>query len=87
MKTNTLDHRVLTQLLQVPAPTQVELAKTLKVKPDAVAKSLTRLHSLGLVDLQRAGVRTDPKLRLFSLFEQVSFAISHLQSSLAGAYE
>jgi predicted ArsR family transcriptional regulator len=80
-----LDSAIVKLLLTLESPTQADLAKTLRVKPTAVAHSLSMLQKNGLVDLEREGTRIMPRLSLFRKIAEFEATISALRCTLKGS--
>ena len=79
----TLDKQILTALKSGMPTSQKELAITLGVKPDAIAKSLTRLAKDDLIVLQRCGQPTIPRLKVLVLLDDLFAAQRTLKAALA----
>jgi DNA-binding MarR family transcriptional regulator len=73
---NDLDSKIIRALSKVDSFSLQDLAEALDLKPDAVAKAVSRLEKKGLVQLYRPGRETFVKLRAFALLDDAKLAIA-----------
>ena len=83
MKLNDLDRAVIKALVSGRTLTQEQIAVEINTDLRKVRDSLSRLNKGGLVDLNRSGQRQIPRLRLFTVLEEVQSALGDLLTGAA----